>query len=106
MSADAIVMLSTASSEEEAKTIASALVEGHLAACVNIVPGVRSIYFWEGKVQDEREWLCVIKTRAQRQEQVTETIQRLHSYTCPEAIALPVVAGSEAYLEWLHQVTE
>ena len=104
--AEARVMFSTASSSEEATKVAQALVETHLAACVNIVPGVRSLYFWEGKVQDDAELLLVIKTRAKLVDQVTAKIKELHSYSVPEAIALPILGGSKDYLRWLEEVTQ
>jgi periplasmic divalent cation tolerance protein len=97
----AMVVLATAPSENEATKLAKTLVEERLAACVNVVGGVRSIYRWEGGVQDDAEVLLVIKTLPAHCEALTTRIQELHSYTCPEAIALPVVAGSEAYLSWL-----
>jgi periplasmic divalent cation tolerance protein len=102
----AFVILSTAPSEEVAQRVARALVEERLAACVNLVPGVRSIYSWEGAIQDDQELLLVIKTSAARRDRVVARIQEVHSYDCPEAVALPVVAGSAAYLTWLGEVTQ
>lgn len=96
-----IVILVTTGSEAEAETIARALVEERLAACVNILPPVRSIYRWEGKVADDREWLLIIKTQGQRFAAVEEKIKALHSYQVPEVIALPIVQGSTPYLHWL-----
>ena len=101
----AVVLLSTAPKEEEAARIARTLVEERLVACVNVVPGVRSFYRWEGKVQDDPELLMVIKTAPDRQEAVVQRIQELHSYDCPEAIAFPLIGGSEAYLGWVQEVT-
>ncbi len=101
----AVVLLSTAPTEEEAAKIARALVEERLVACVNLVPQVRSVYRWEGAVQDDREVLLVIKTRAERQAAVVERIRALHSYSCPEAIVLPLVAGAQPYLDWIAEVT-
>jgi periplasmic divalent cation tolerance protein len=98
---DCIVVFVTAGSEAEAETIARALVEERLAACVNILPPIRSIYRWEGKVADDQEWLLFIKTRAQRFSAVEARVKALHSYQVPEVIALPIVQGAEGYLRWL-----
>jgi periplasmic divalent cation tolerance protein len=102
---DAILILVTASSETEAETIAKALVEERLAACVNLVSPIRSIYRWEGKVTEEREWLLVIKTQISRFAAVAARVTALHSYQVPEVIALPIQAGAEAYLRWLREET-
>jgi periplasmic divalent cation tolerance protein len=98
---DAVVIFVTAGSEAEAETIAKALVEAQLAACVNILSPMRSIYRWQGQVADDREWLLVIKTRVERFAAVETTVKALHSYQVPEVIALPVVVGAEGYLQWL-----
>ena len=98
-----IVILVTTGSEAEAETIARALVEERLAACVNILPPMRSIYRWEGKVTNDREWLLVIKTQNERFAIVEEKIKALHSYQVPEVIALSIVQGSAPYLHWLIQ---
>jgi len=98
---DCIVILVTAGSETEAETIAWALVEEQLAACVNIVSPLRSIYRWEGKIADDREWLLVIKTGAERFSAIEARVKALHSYQTPEVIAVPIVQGSDAYLQWL-----
>ena len=98
-----IVILVTAGSESEAETIAKALVEERLAACVNILNPLRSIYRWEGKVVDDHEWLLVIKTQNERFAAVEEKIKALHSYQLPEIIALPILKGSTPYLHWLVQ---
>jgi periplasmic divalent cation tolerance protein len=98
---DKIVVLSTCASPEEAERIARALVGARLAACVNIVPGVRSIYRWKGAVEDAGEWLLLIKTRRDLAGPLGAELARLHSYEVPECIALPVVAGLDAYLGWI-----
>lgn len=85
--------------------IAEALVEERLAACVNLVPGLTSVYRWEGKVQREAEVLLVIKTRAGRVEALMQRLKALHPYEVPEILALPVAAGSEAYLRWIEENT-
>jgi periplasmic divalent cation tolerance protein len=100
---DTIVILVTAGSEAEAETIARALVEERLAACVNILSPIRSIYRWQGKVVDDREWLLVIKTQTERFAAVEAKVKALHSYQVPEVIALPIVAGAEGYLHWLRE---
>lgn len=98
---DKIVVLTTCDSEEKAAELARALVEQKVAACVNILPGVRSIYHWQGKVEDAQEWQLVIKSRRDLFPTLKEAIAAVHSYEVPEVLALPVVDGSEAYLSWL-----
>lgn len=98
---DKIVVLSTCADSGEAARIARSLVEGRLAACVNIVPGVRSIYRWKGNIEESAEMLLIIKTSRPLAGAVQGEIERLHSYDLPEAIAIQVVDGSERYLEWL-----
>ena len=95
------VALVTAGSDEEAAKIARALVEERLAACVNIIPGVRSIYRWQGKVEDDREVLMVIKTDADALNDLEERVRAIHSYEVPEVIALRIDQGSGPYLDWL-----
>jgi periplasmic divalent cation tolerance protein len=102
---DSIVILSTAPDADKAAEIAKALVEEHLVACVNIIPGLRSIYRWEGKIADEAEVLCIIKTARDRFDQVAARIKSLHPYSVPEVIALPIVKGFEPYLEWVRKST-
>ena len=98
---DKIVVLSTCDSETKAVELARSLVEQKVAACVNIVPGVISIYRWQGKVENAAEWVLVIKSRRDLFDKLREAIARTHSYEVPEVIALPVVDGSEAYLGWM-----
>lgn len=98
---DKIVVLSACGSAAEAEKVARALVEQRLAACVNVVPGVRSIYRWKGAVEQASEWLLVIKTSRGLFDRVREAIVRRHSYDLPEAVALPIQNGSEEYLSWL-----
>jgi uncharacterized protein involved in tolerance to divalent cations len=94
----------TCASAAEAKRIARAIVEARLAACVNILPGsVNSVYRWKGKVESVRERLLLIKTSQKRLPKLQAAVQRLHSYDVPEFIAVPVVAGSRAYLAWLDE---
>jgi periplasmic divalent cation tolerance protein len=101
-----IVVLVTCGSEEEAIKIARSLVEEHLAACVNLVSPVRSIYRWEGKIWDEKEWILFIKTQKERFEQLEKKVKSLHSYSVPEIIGLPIVEGSSSYLKWLEEMTQ
>lgn len=100
-----IVVLVTCGSEEEAVKIAHSLVENRLAACVNLISPIRSIYRWEGKICDEIEWLLIIKTQQQRVEALEEKVKSLHSYSVPEIISLPIVKGASSYLEWLLEET-
>jgi periplasmic divalent cation tolerance protein len=95
------IVLSTCADREEAERIAQRLVELQLAACVNILPGVQSIYRWQGNVESAAEVLMVIKTSAALIPEVQSTIASLHSYEVPELLVLPVSGGSEAYLAWL-----
>ncbi len=96
------VVLVTCGSEAEAKRIARAIVEARLAACVNILPGaMTSVYEWKGKVESAREKLLLIKTSRSRLTKLQAAVERIHSYEVPEFIALPIVAGSQAYLDWL-----
>jgi periplasmic divalent cation tolerance protein len=101
-----IIVLITASDEVEAARIARALVEARLAGCVNIVKDIRSIYSWQGKIEDENEVLMVVKTRELLFDSLMEKVKELNSYTVPEIIALPIIQGSEDYLKWLKEVTE
>jgi periplasmic divalent cation tolerance protein len=98
---DKRIILTTAASEEEANKIARALVERRLAACVNIVPQIMSIYRWQGNVEEAREWLLIVKTTAAAFVHVRETITELHSYKVPECVCLTIEDGSLSYLEWI-----
>jgi periplasmic divalent cation tolerance protein len=102
---DGIIVLITAGSEEEAAVLAKALVNEHLAACVNIVPAVSSFFFWEGKTRDAREALLICKSRLPLMRQIIDLVKSLHSYSVPEIIALPIVAGSSEYLDWVKEST-
>ncbi len=98
---DKKIVLTTAGSPEEAHKISAALVERKLAACVNIVSGVTSIYRWKEKVQSDQETLLIIKTTSAAFSRVCATIQELHSYETPECIAIAIEDGLPDYLEWL-----
>lgn len=98
---DKVIVLTTAGSEEEAKKIARALVERKLAACVNIVPKIQSVYRWQGKIEEAEEFLLVIKTARPKQEEVSAAIRELHSYELSECIVLAIESGAEKYLKWI-----
>ncbi len=98
---EAIVVYITISNEEEAVRIAHTLVKERLCACVNILPSVRSIYTWQGKIEDEQELLMILKTTRGCFEKLCAQVKEMHSYTVPEIIAMPIIAGSEDYLSWL-----
>ena len=98
---DKQIVLSTAGSEDEARKIARSLVERQLAACVNIIPRIESIYRWQGKVESSQEWLLLIKTSAEKFAAVRDAIRALHSYELPECIAVNIEDGSAEYLQWL-----
>ncbi len=100
-----VVILVTVTSEDEGLRIARALVDSRLAACVNIISGLRSIYRWKGKIWDEGELLLLIKTRTTLFEQVEGKIKEIHSYEVPEIVAVPIIRGSETYLNWLRKST-
>ena len=98
---DYVVVLTTAGTDEQAASLARELVVRRLAACVNIVHGACSVFRWDGRVQEDREALLVIKTRAALADRVGQAITELHSYEVPEVVVLPILGGSEAYLSWL-----
>lgn len=100
-----MVVLVTASSQEEASNIAKRLVEDCLAACVNILPSIRSIYRWQDKICDDQETLLIIKTEARKLKLLMDRVKEMHSYDLPEMIALPIVGGWEPYLAWLGKET-
>jgi periplasmic divalent cation tolerance protein len=100
-----LIIFVTASGNEEASRIASAIVEERLAACVNIVSNIESVYRWQGKVMLDTETLMIIKTTDERYAELERRIKELHSYTTPEIVALKVERGSKAYLDWLREST-
>ncbi|MFZ3137934.1 MAG: divalent-cation tolerance protein CutA [Thermodesulfovibrionales bacterium] len=102
---DNLIVFITASGEDEAVKISRALVEARLAGCVNIIKNIRSIYSWEGKIEDEAEVLMIAKTQKHLFDSLMKKVKALHGYKVPEIIAMPIVDGSEDYLEWLRQVT-
>ena len=100
-----IVVLVTAPSTDKAAELARAVVEERLAACGNIVPGIRSIYRWQDKIEDEPEALLILKTRAELFESLRARVQSLHPYTCPEILQLDITRGHAPYLAWLTEST-
>lgn len=98
---DALVVLVTVPNAETADTLAEALVGERLAACVNVLPAMRSVYRWKGAVEREREQLCIVKTTRDAFERLRARVVELHPYEVPEVIALPIERGHPAYLDWL-----
>ena len=101
MHTDALVVLTTLASEEEAVTLVRALLERRLVACGTVLPGGRSLYRWQGKIADEREAVVLLKTRSGRLESLKDAFATLHPYKVPELLAVPVEAGLDRYLEWI-----
>jgi periplasmic divalent cation tolerance protein len=101
--ADYIQVATTADKRELAEQIASHLVEGRLAACVQVLGPMTSTYRWQGKIERAEEWLCLAKTRRDLFPQVEAAIRKVHTYEVPEILALPIIAGSPAYLEWMEK---
>jgi len=95
----------TASSRDEAKKIGRALVEERLAACANVIDGMESVYWWQGKLTEDRETVLIAKTRADLVPALTERVKALHSYTVPCVVALPLVGGNPDYMAWLEAET-
>jgi len=100
-----VVVFVTTSSEEEAEKIASLLLEQRKAACVSVIPRVRSRFWWQGKLDSAQESLLIIKTRAPLIPEITDIVKKTHSYTVPEIVALPIVAGNQDYLDWVDKET-
>ena len=98
---DFAIILTTASAVEEGQSIANTLVEKQLAACVNIIPNISSVYRWEGQIQSESEVLLLIKTTKDLEAKVYREVQKVHSYDTPELITLPITNGSKTYLDWM-----
>ena len=101
-----IVVLITASNEDEAARLGQTIVSERLAGCVNIIRSIRSIYRWQGRIEDEQEVLLIIKTKRALFERLQVRVKELHSYSVPEIIGLPLAGGSEQYLDWLRQETD
>ena len=101
--ADYIQVITTTGNQDDAQTIARALVERRLAACVQIVGPITSVYRWQGKIETAQEWECLVKSRRELYEPIERAIRELHPYQVPEILALPIVAGGQAYLDWIDQ---
>lgn len=97
-----IVIYVTAGNKKEARKIAEGLVKKKLAACVNIVDKVESLFFWEGKAQKAKELLLIIKSKKEKIPEIIKLVRSLHSYKVPEILALPVIAGFKPYLRWIN----
>ena len=106
MSDDAIVVFMTAANGEEATRLAEMLVGAHLAACVQILPEMESVYRWQGKIERQSEVLLIAKTTRGKFDDLEREVRALHSYDTPEIVAVPIVAGSAPYLEWLVQAAD
>ena len=106
MSEDAIVVFMTAANGEEATRLADMVVGAHLGACVQILPEMESVYRWQGKIERSSEVLLLVKTTRGKFDELEREVRALHSYDTPEIIAVPVVAGSAPYLEWLISATD
>jgi periplasmic divalent cation tolerance protein len=102
---DGLIIFVTAPNEDEARRIAEAIVNERLAACVNIINSVESIYRWQGQVEHDRELLLIIKSTAGRYADLERRVKELHSYTTPEVISFRIKRGSQSYLDWIHDST-
>jgi periplasmic divalent cation tolerance protein len=105
MNADYLLVLCTCPDQGAANVVATALLEQRLAACVNQVPGIKSLYRWEGRVEKDDEVLLLIKTTADRFAELEAMIRKLHPYELPEIIGVPLSAGSDAYFDWIKTST-
>jgi periplasmic divalent cation tolerance protein len=104
-SIDVVIVMVTTASQDEAVKIADQVVRSRLAACASTIPTVRSTYWWEGKLMNDKESLVLIKTTSDKFNSLEETIRKIHSYKVPEIIAIPVSNGFSPYLEWIHRET-
>ena len=95
----------TCSNAREAKRLADTFVKERLAACVNIVPGVTSVYSWKGKIRQDREVLLIIKSKTALSRRLTARVRKLHSYDCPEVVTLRITSGNPDYLRWIREST-
>jgi len=102
---DCVQVTTTTASEDDARALATGLVEQRLAACVQVLGPITSVYRWEGAVQTETEWLCVAKTTAARLDELTAWVKGHHGYDVPEIVATPVVGGADDYLRWVTEET-
>jgi len=98
-----IIVLVSVSKIKEAKSIAAALVKNKLAACVNIVKGVESFFWWQGKIDKAREAVLVIKSKKAKLPKIIKLVKLMHSYEVPEIIAIPIIGGEKKYLRWIDE---
>ena len=103
---DALLMISTAGSEKEAGKVAKILVEERLAACANVIPGVRSFFYWKGRLCEDKEALILIKTMNNKAEKIIDRIREIHSYEVPEIIFFRVDKGEGNYLKWVEKMVK
>ncbi|MFH1683361.1 MAG: divalent-cation tolerance protein CutA [Candidatus Margulisiibacteriota bacterium] len=96
----------TAKDKEEARKIGQALVEGRLAACANIINNMESIYWWKGKIQNDNEAVLIVKTKENLVPELIEKVKSIHSYDCPCIVALPILDGNKAFLDWIQKETK
>jgi periplasmic divalent cation tolerance protein len=96
----------TAGSMEEARTIGNKLVSDRLAACVNIIDNVSSMYWWEGEIQDDKEVILIAKTKESLVPELVEKVRSMHSYSCPCIVSLPILDGNRAFLDWIVEETK
>lgn len=101
-----VVIFVTVAAEEEARGIAERLLNQRKVACVNVVPKVDSMFWWQGNIETEQEKLLIIKTKASLLPEVVRIVKEVHSYEVPEIIALPIIGGNEDYLKWIHSEVE
>ncbi len=101
-----VVIFVTVANKKEAKEIAFALIKDKLAACVNMIENVHSLFRWQGKIDSAKELLLVIKTRKALMNKLIKKVKSLHSYEVPEIIGLPIIAGNKKYLDWINESTE
>lgn len=101
-----VVIFVTVAAEEEAREIAERLLNQRKVACVNVVPKVDSMFWWQGNIETEQEKLLIIKTKASLLPEVVRIVKEVHSYEVPEIIALPIIGGNEDYLKWIHSQVE
>lgn len=98
---DYIIVFITTSNKKEAKKLATALIKNRLAACVNIIGGLRSLFKWQGKLDEAQEVLLIVKSKKEKFNKIAKLVKSLHSYEVPEIIAIPIASGFKPYLKWI-----
>jgi len=104
--ANELIFFATVPNQEEGEKIAKILVENKFAACVNIIPGIKSIYQWKGKIEQDNEFLLVIKSTEKKSDRLIQKVLENHSYETPECIGVRIEKGSEKYLKWIHEIVD